>query len=370
MKYVQINSVPHGSTGSIMLKKHEELLREGMDSHVFWGRGRAAENEREYNFGSRIEFYADVLMTRLDGRAGFHSKRATKRLLRRLDEIEPDVVHLHNLHGYYVNVELLFGWLAAHECKVVWTLHDCWAFTGHCAYFTYANCEKWKSKQGCAASCPQLSSYPATLARRSVARNYREKKELFTRLSPEAMSLIAPSNWMRGLTRESYLERYSARTVHNTIDTQVFKPTEGPWRKCLNIDDKTVVLGVASPWSERKGLADFARLSVELDSDCVIVLVGLTDKQAHKLPDEIIALGRTSSQRELAQLYTMADVLFNPTKEDNYPSVLLEAQACGTPVVTYDVGGCAEAVESGGNGVAVSGYEQALESIRALKRRG
>ena len=370
MRYAQINSVPYGSTGSIMLKKHEELLRDGVDSYVFWGRGRAGENERECNFGSKPEFYADVLMTRLDGRAGFHSKRATKRLLRRLDEVEPDVVHLHNLHGYYVNVEQLFGWLAAHKCKVVWTLHDCWPFTGHCAYFTYANCELWKSRQGCGANCPQLSSYPSTVSRRSVARNYREKKDLFTKLAADSLSIVTPSKWLERLTRDSYLKEYPAKTVYNTIDTNVFRPTEGSWRSKLSVDEKIVVLGVAAPWSERKGLTDFVRLHDDLGDGYAIVLVGLTDKQARKLPNGIRALGRISSQKELAQLYTMADVLFNPTREDNYPSVLLEAQACGTPVVTYDVGGCAEAVEAGGNGIVVDGYEQALESILAMKVHG
>ena len=144
--YAHINTVPNGSTGGIMMKEHKELLAAGEDSYAFWGRGRGIENANEMRFVSDLEVKLDVLQTRLDGKAGFHSKTATKRLLARLDEIAPDVVHLHNLHGYYVNIEMLFGWLANHDCRVEWTLHDCWAFTGHCAYFTYAKCSEWKAR--------------------------------------------------------------------------------------------------------------------------------------------------------------------------------------------------------------------------------
>ena len=353
MKYVQINTVPHSSTGSIMLKKHEELLREGVDSYVFWGRGRPANNEREYNFGSNIETYLDAALTRVDGRAGFHSKPATRRLLKRLDEIDPDVVHLHNLHGYYLNVEMLFHWLLKRTCKVVWTLHDCWSFTGHCAYFTYAGCEAWKSEQGCTATCPQLSTYPATISKTSVARNYQEKQRLFTSIPVDSLSFVAPCDWMRKLVGESFLAKYPIATERNTINTAVFKPTNESWRSRLKLEGKTVVLGVASPWTERKGLVDFVRLAKDLGEEFAILLVGVSNRQARELPKEIVALEHTSSQEELAQLYTTADVFFNPTREDNYPSVLLEAQACGTPVVTYDVGGCAEAVDQGGNGSVV-----------------
>ena len=429
MKYVQVNSVPHGSTGSIMMGLHGKLLDEGVDSYVCWGRGRSAENGRELKFGADLGFYGDVLRTRFDGRAGFHSRGATRRLLAWLDEIDPDVVHLHNIHGYYVNIEMLFEWLASHRCRVKWTLHDCWAFTGHCAHFTYAKCAQWQSHCAHEKPCPQLGTYPKTYSRRSCARNFEDKRRLFNLVPPERMELITPSKWLADLVGQSFLSKYSVTVKHNEIDLSVFKPTPSDFRERYGIGDRFMILGVASPWTERKGLGDFVRLAGELDEHYVIVLVGLNKRQIKRLPKQIIGLQRmgdperlaeaytaadifvnpsieetfgmtvaeaaacgtpvavcadsacmeasedadrrvvaadlsnlfatvvragggclvmmierTSRKDQLAAIYTSADIFFNPTREDNYPTVNLEAQACGTPVMTYDVGGCRETV--------------------------
>lgn len=346
MKCVQVNSVPHGSTGSIMMGLHGKLLDEGVDSYVCWGRGRSAKGERELKFGTDLGFYGDVLRTRFDGRAGFHSRGATRRLLAWLDEIDPDVVHLHNVHGYYVNVEMLFEWLASHRCRVKWTLHDCWAFTGHCAYFTYAKCAQWRSHCAYEKPCPQLGTYPKTYSRRSCARNFEDKRRLFNLVSSERMELITPSKWLADLVGQSFLSKYPVTVKHNEIDRSVFKPTPSDFRERYGIGDRFMVLGVASPWTGRKGLEDFVKLAGELDgSQFAIVLVGLSEKQIGLMPKGVIGLARVDSPQELAGLYSTADVFFNPTREDNYPTVNLEAQACGTPVVTYDVGGCRETVK-------------------------
>ena len=346
MKCVQVNSVPHGSTGSIMMGLHGKLLDEGVDSYVCWGRGRSAEGERELKFGTDLGFYGDVLRTRFDGRAGFHSRGATRRLLAWLDEIDPDVVHLHNVHGYYVNIEMLFEWLASHRCRVKWTLHDCWAFTGHCAHFTYAKCAQWQSRCAHERPCPQLGTYPKTYSRRSCARNFEDKQRLFNLVSSERMELITPSKWLADLVGQSFLSKYPVTVKHNEIDRSVFKPTPSDFRERYGIGDRFMILGVASPWTERKGLGDFVKLAGELDgSQFAIVLVGLSEKQIGKMPPGLIALPRTNTPAELTAIYTAADVFFNPTREDNYPTVNLEAEACGTPVVTYDVGGCRETVK-------------------------
>ena len=346
LKCVQVNSVPHGSTGSIMMGLHGKLLDEGVDSYVCWGRGRSAEGERELKFGTDLGFYGDVLRTRFDGRAGFHSRGATRRLLAWLDEIDPDVVHLHNVHGYYVNIEMLFEWLASHRCRVKWTLHDCWAFTGHCAYFTYAKCAQWQSRCAHERPCPQLGTYPKTYSRRSCARNFEDKQRLFNLVSSERMELITPSKWLADLVGQSFLSKYPVTVKHNEIDRSVFKPTPSDFRERYGIGDRFMILGVASPWTERKGLEDFVKLAGELDgSQFAIVLVGLSEKQIGLMPKGVIGLARVDSPQELAGLYSTADVFFNPTREDNYPTVNLEAQACGTPVVTYDVGGCRETVK-------------------------
>lgn len=364
--YAHINTVPNGSTGGIMMKEHKELLFAGEESYAFWGRGREAEKPNEMKFASDVEVKVDVLQTRIDGKAGFHSKNATKRLLARLEEIQPDVVHLHNLHGYYVNIEMLFKWLANHKCKVEWTLHDCWAFTGHCAYFSYVKCSQWKDRCAYSRPCPQLNTYPKTYSKASCSWNFEEKSRLFNLVPAERMKLITPSQWLADLVGESFLKDFTVEVRHNTIDTDVFKPIPSDFRERYGIGDRFMILGVASPWTERKGLSDFVRLAGQLDSDkYVIVLVGLSEKQVEELPKGIVGLTRTESREELAGIYSTADVFFNPTTEDNFPTVNLEAEACGTSVVTYDTGGCSETVKREGSRV-VDGYEDA---IRILQER-
>lgn len=349
MKYVQINTVPYGSTGGIMLKKHRELLAAGVDSYVFWGRGRAASDGRERNFGTSLGVHLDVFQTRLDGKAGFHSNAATKRLLGCLDALDPDIVHLHNLHGYYLNVEMLFGWLSLHRCQVKWTLHDCWAFTGHCAYFTYAKCVQWQTQCACEESCCQMDTYPKTIAGSGVCRwCFDHKRAVFTELPDDQMQLVTPSYWLKNLVEQSFLQKYSVEVVHNTVDGNIFKPTPSDFRERYELEKKYIILGVASPWTQRKGLNDFMRLANELDDDCAIVIVGLNEKQIQNLPTEtaavVIAIPKMDSQRKLVEIYSAADIFFNPTYEDNFPTVNLEAEACGTPVYTYDTGGCRETI--------------------------
>ena len=367
--YAHINTVPNGSTGGIMMKEHCELLAAGEESYAFWGRGRAGECDHEHRFATDVEVKFDALLTRLDGKAGFHSKAATKRLLERLDEIKPDVVHLHNLHGYYVNIEMLFEWLAARDCKVEWTLHDCWAFTGHCAHFTYVKCAQWKTH--CAyfeGRCPQLGTYPKTYSKASCAWNFDQKKRLFNLVPAGRMKLITPSQWLANLVEESFLSEYPVEVRHNTIDTNVFKPTPSDFRERYGIGERFMILGVASPWTERKGLGDFMRLADELDGDkYAIVLVGLSEKQIRQMPEGIIGFARTDSREELASIYTAADVFFNPTSEDNYPTVNLEAEACGTSVVTYDTGGCRETLHRE-DSVLITGCESVVEWLSLRSR--
>ena len=362
--YAHINTVPNGSTGGIMMKEHHELLARGEDSYVFWGRGREAQNDHEMKFCTDLEVKIDALQVRLDGRAGFHSNKATRRLLSRLDEIKPDIVHLHNLHGYYINVEMLFNWLAAQDCRVEWTLHDCWAFTGHCAHFTYVKCAQWKTHCAYSKPCPQLGTYPKTVCRSSCARNFEAKRRLFTIVPPERMTFISPSYWLSDFVKESFFGDYPIKVCHNTVDSSVFRPTPSDFRGRHGIGDKFMVLGVASPWTERKGLSDFVRLAGELDSKrYAIVLVGLSSEQVKILPKSVVGLSRTDSVQELAAIYSAADIFFNPTLEDNFPTVNLEAEACGTPVLTYDTGGCRETVELA-NSLVVDGFDMALSAIK------
>ena len=363
LRYVQLNSFYNGSTGTIMRNLHHELTERGVDSYIFWGRRHNTISDHEQCCASKSGYLSHGAMTRLHDRMGFYSKRDTAKLLKRLDEIDPDVVHLHNIHGYYVNIEMLFSWLASHRCQVKWTLHDCWAFTGHCAHFTYVKCAQWQSHCAYSKCCPQLDTYPITISKTNCARNYEDKKRIFTSVPPERMTLITPSQWLADLVGESFLKDYPVEVRHNVIDTDVFKPTPSDFRERYGIGDRFMVLGVASPWTKRKGLPDFVRLAEELDSDkFVVALVGLSDRQLKALPRGVVGLKRTNSPQELAGIYTTADVYFNPTVEDNYPTVNLEAEACGTPVITYDTGGCRETLHRADSSF-VAGFDQALSMI-------
>lgn len=364
LRYVQLNSFYNGSTGSIMRGLHAQLSNSGVDSYCLWGRRHETIDDHMACCATKSEVYLHGAMTRLCDRMGFYSKRDTARLLKRLDEIDPDVVHLHNIHGYYVNIEMLFSWLARHRCQVRWTLHDCWAFTGHCAYFTYVECAQWMTHCAYSEGCPQPDAYPKTICKSNCARNFEDKRRIFTSVPPERMTLICPSQWLAGLVGESFLRDYPVEVRHNTIDVSVFKPTPSDFRERHGIDGCFMILGVASPWTERKGLNDFVRLAGELDREkSAIVLVGLSEKQIKSLPGGITGLTRTDSPQELAGIYTTADVFFNPTVEDNYPTVNLEAEACGTPVITYDTGGCRETIADVRSHVA-EGYSQAVELLR------
>ena len=346
MKYVQINAYSGGWADSIVFKKHRELISEGVESWVFWGRGEHEQNAYMHRITSHAGVCLDALQTRIDGKAAFHSKGTTRRLIKKLEAIDPDVVHLHVLVGYYINVEMLFSWLAIHRCQVIWTLHDCWAFTGHCIYFTYAKCDQWKDHCGKLDTCPQVDTYPETICKKSVLWNFKQKKRLFTMLPPERMKLITPSKWLADLVKLSFLKKYSVEVVHNTVNADVFKPTLSDFRERYGIGDRFMVLGVAAKWSERKGLPDFVKLAKALDKDTyAVVVVGLSKRQIKQVKEELIALPRTESMEELAGIYTTSDVLVNPSPEETYGMNVAEATACGTRSIVIKGSACAEVAQ-------------------------
>ena len=331
LRYVQLNSFYNGSTGTIMRNLHHGLTERGVDSYIFWGRRHSTISDHEQCCASKAGYLFHGAMTRLHDRMGFYSKRDTAKLLKRLDEIDPDVVHLHNIHGYYVNIVMLFSWLASHRCQVKWTLHDCWALTGHCAY---SKC------------CPQLDTYPKTISKMNCSRNYEDKKRIFTSVPPERMTLITPSQWLADLVGKSFLKDYPVEVRHNTIDTDIFKPTPSDFRERYGIGERFMVLGVASPWTERKGLSDFVKLAEKLSTEnYAIVLVGLSEKQIRRLSRQLIALPKTESPEKLAEAYSAADVFVHPGVEETFGMTVAEAQACGTPVVVADGSACAEIAE-------------------------
>ena len=364
MKVLLINVVCGiRSTGRICTDLATALEAQGHEVKIAYGRENVPEQFQKYavRIGSELDVKLHGVKARLSDGAGFGSKRATEKFIEWVKEYDPDVIHLHNIHGYYINVEVLFNYLKECGKKVIWTLHDCWAFTGHCVYFDYVGCDKWKT--GC-EHCPQKSEYPARIGPDMSCKNYAKKRELFTGITN--MTLVTPSQWLADLVSESYMKEYPTKVIHNGVDTESFKPTESNVKERYNCQNKKIVLGVAAVWDKRKGLDTFIELSQKLDDSYQIILVGLSKEQVEKLPKNIIGIERTNSVRELAELYTAADVFVNPTLEDNYPTTNLEAIACGTPVVTFDTGGSPESAEKYGVSVLKNNINNLVEAINAV----
>ena len=357
------------STGRICTDLATALEAQGHEVKIAYGRENVPEQFQKYavRIGSDLDVKFHGVKSRLLDGAGFGSKKATGKFIEWVKEYDPDVIHLHNIHGYYINVEVLFNYLKVCGKKIIWTLHDCWAFTGHCVYFDYVGCDEWKT--GC-EHCPQKSEYPARIGPDMSRNNYVKKRELFTGISN--MTLVTPSQWLADLISESYMKDYLTKVIHNGVDTDVFKPTESNVKEKYNCQGKKIVLGVAAVWDKRKGLNSFVELSKLLDDSYKIILVGLSKEQIEKLPKNIIGIERTNSVKELAELYTAADVFVNPTLEDNYPTTNLEAIACGTPVVTFDTGGSPESAEMYGVSVPkkdIDGLVTTIEKVRIITKR-
>lgn len=344
MRVLIVNSVCGlGSTGRICASLARDFEAQGHEVRIAYGRGQVPASAQKYalRIGGRGGVAWHLLQARLLNRNGLGSVLATKRLLAWAERWKPELLWLHNLHGYYVNYELLFAWIKRHpELEVRWTLHDCWAFTGRCAYFTASGCTQWRSR---CENCPERKSYPAALLSRHCGSSFDRKKAAFCGV--RNLTLITPSHWLAGLVGESFLFQYPVEVRHNTIDTSVFKPTDSRFRQEHGLTGKKIVLGVSNAWQEpRKGLKDMLALASLLGDAYAVVIVGLPEDLRKTMPDTVTALGKTGSPAELAQIYTAADVFVNPTYEDNYPTTNLEAQACGTPAVTYDTGGSPESV--------------------------
>lgn len=340
MKVLMINSVCGiRSTGRICTDLAQALEAQGHTVRIAYGRETVPERFSRYavRIGSDCGVKLHALKARAFDASGFGSRFATLRFLDWVRKYDPDVIHLHNIHGYYLHVGLLFDYLRTCGKRILWTLHDCWAFTGHAAYCELEDCEKWKT--GC-SHCPKDWDYPKSFTDHA-RRNYARKKALFTGIPN--LELVTPSQWLADLCAESFLKEYPVTVIHNGINTNIFRPSDGTaLRASLGLTGKRVILGVAALWEKRKGLDDFVTLSGMLSEQERIVLVGMSERQIQGLPPAILGLPRTNSAQELAALYAMADVYANPTYEDNYPTTNLEAIACGTPVVTYATGGSPE----------------------------
>ena len=365
MKVLQINSVCGiGSTGRIATDIHNSLIEHGHDSYIAYGRGRPINCDNAIRIGTKIDNYFHVAKTRIFDKHGLGSKRSTKKFIKKLKEIDPDIIHLHNIHGYYVNIEMLFDYLKETNKHVIWTLHDCWSFTGHCSHFEYVGCEKWRKE---CKNCPQKKEYPKSLIIDNSEWNYNKKREIFTCV--KNMTIVTPSIWLADLVKESFLGGYEIATINNGIDLSIFKPTASDFRDLHQLKNKFIILGVSNIWNKRKGFYEYIEMSKALLNDEVIVLVGVTECQKKDLPINVIGINKTKNVNELVEIYSSADVFVNLTLEDNYPTVNLEAITCGTFVISYNTGGCKETINEG-KGIVVekNNLNNILDALRKFKR--
>ena len=361
MKVVQINTVANsGSTGRIAEEIGLRAIARGWESYVAYGRGTPQSASHLIRIGNDLDMRWHGLETRLLDNHGLSSRRATRAFVRRLREIKPDIVHLHNIHGYYLNYKILFDYLAEAGVPVVWTLHDCWSFTGHCSHFIFTKCDRWKTA-GC-SGCAQKKAYPGSAFLSRSAANFRDKKAAFCK--PQNVTMVPVSHWMEGLLRESFLKGHKVHCICNGVDVKVFTAPDdrAALREKLGVGEgEKLVLGVSSVWNESKGLSDFALLREALPAGYKMVLIGLKDEQISALPAGITGVGRTRNRQELAQWYGAADVFVNPTHADTFPTVNMESLACGTPVVTYaGTGGSEEQVDESTGSVVPEGDIQAM----------
>lgn len=340
MKVLLINSVCGiRSTGRICTDIAEMLEKQGHECKIAYGRETVPQKYQKFavKIGNEINVKIHALQSRFFDNSGFGSKITTLKFIEWVKEYDPDVIHLHNLHGYYLNIEILFSYLKTCGKKIIWTLHDCWSFTGHCAYFDFVDCKKWR--KGC-FDCPEKKAYPSSLILDRSNKNFFKKKNIFTNIPN--MTVVTPSNWLKGLVKQSFLQDYPIKVINNGVDTSIFKATKTKILEKYGLVNKRIILGVASVWDRRKGLDYFIQLSKFLDDTFAIVVIGLNEAQIKELPNNILGIKRTESETELAQWYSAADIYINPTLEDNYPTTNLEAISCGTPVITFNTGGSGE----------------------------
>ena len=362
MKVVQINSTcKYGSTGKIVLDIHKELSLNGYESFVLYGGKFDGKVDNTKHIINRFELKVNTFISRFLGISGFFGWLSTKRIIRELEIIKPDIIHLHNLHGYYLNIEILFKYLNKRSIKTVITFHDCWPITGHCTHFMSVNCDKWKSE---CFNCPLLNCYPKSYLFDTSNTLFIKKKDLLS--STKNLIIVTPSDWLKGIVLDSFLKEKQIRVINNGINLEVFHPINSDWKYLHGFSNRKIILGVSNNMTRSKGFEEFLKLSRLISKEFLIVLIGV--KEAEKSQYEnILMLSRTNSVDELVELYNMADVFVNLTLEDNFPTVNIEALACGTPVITYDVGGCKEIIdEKTGTVVKLGDIHGILSAIKTI----
>lgn len=355
MKVLYINTVfEKGSTGRIVKDLGTMVEKNGGEYRAIYGRGYS-EDYHAVKLTSKIDVFLHALFSRITDRAGFYSKKSTQHIVEYIRNYNPDIIHLHNLHGYYINLEILFEFLKnEYKGKVIWTLHDCWAFTGHCVHYSWVKCDRWKTE---CFNCPQKKEYPSSLFKDNSKRNYLMKKKMFTSLND--IKIIAVSDWLSSQIKQSFFNKYQIKRIYNGIDHKIFKKVDSDIRKKLKIKNKKMILCISDGWNDRKGYKDIIEWALK-NKKLIFVMVGLNKKQIKNLPENIIGMERTKDLTQLAQLYSTADLFFNPSREETFGMVTAEAMSCGTPILAYNVTACAELVNKR-NGIVVNNFSDILK---------
>lgn len=352
MKVTQINTTCGlGSTGKICVGISQVMTKGGIENYILCSKNSGYALGVSCAKSGYINFQA--LKSRVLGNYGFNSRIATQKIIAEIERIKPDVVHLHNIHGHDCNLEILFTYFRKKGTKLVWTFHDCWAFTGYCVYFDMVQCNKWRTK---CENCVKMRDQSWFFDRSTQL--FDKKKRLFEELD---LTIVTPSQWLADLVKQSFLKNYPVCVINNGINLDVFRPMPNSFRKKYDLESKRIVLGVSFGWDERKGLDVFINLAKRLPKEYQIVLVGTDGKVDKLLPENIVSIHRTQNQQELAEIYTAADLFVIPTREENYPTVNMEALACGTPVLTYRTGGSPEMLDETCGSVVACDDEEALE---------
>ena len=366
-KLFQINVVANsGSTGKIAEQIGILARNNGWDCYMAYGRWAYNSSLRLYRIGTKKDIYLHGLKSILFDRHALGSKKATKALINEIQLIKPDIIHIHNIHGYYLNLPLLCDFLSKYGRPIVMTLHDCWTVTGHCVHFQDIGCDKWKN--GC-HHCPNLKGYPRSLLIDNSKNNWRIKKDSFQKILP-SLTIVPVCNWLGDIVSQSYLQKANRKVIVNGIDLEIFKPMPSIsyLKSKYKIDNKFVILSVSNGWNSTKGFEDILWLRDKLSDEFIFVMVGVSPKQKKKLPKGIIGVCRTENVSQLAELYSMADVFLNPTYQDTLPTVSIEALACGTPVIGYNTGGSADIIdENVGMLIERGNKEKLLSSIQNIK---
>lgn len=354
MKVVQINATcDTGSIGKICKAVSEQLSAREIENYILYSQGYS-DYPLGIRYSNKIKSKLDAIFSRLSGENGFTANQTNNDLLEELDRIKPDIVHIHNLHSHNCHFKKLFEYLRKNNIKVFYTFHDCWAFTGYCMYFDFVACNKWQTECN---NCPQKKKFSLLFDKSTKLYNWKKDA-----LACQDLTIITPSKWLASLVKESFLKDYPIHVINNGIDLEKFKPTKSDFRITYKCEKKFILLGVASGWEKRKGIDTFVRLANDLSDDFLIVLVGTNADIDKNLPNNIISIHRTANQTELAKIYSAADVLVNPTVEENFPTVNIEAIGCGTPVITYNTGGSAEMLDPSSGVLIEKGDYQALLS--------